>query len=313
MIIKKALKKAGIYSRVTAGELGRALVASADRHNTFNSPFPVGVLKDCLQARNQWRTAIAHYYLMTQEKRRFVEKPIPIFERPWGIRDLLAVDKFQGNMIGVEIEKLVPSSVPNSNLAHRFVCAVSDGSICEERGFYGLESRLVFVRGISENRVTSYCKKLQDAGCKVNKSCGLHIHLDQRDVARQTAWRRFGRLVEALPWLKMAVPPSRIGNQYCRLNTSTTPDSDRYKAINWLAYGEHTTLEVRLFNGTIDATKILHWVNLCVASSMNYLPTFESMMDSNAIPTASKVWYLERRKKFYGDVGGGELNEDSSN
>lgn len=305
---KIALKKAGIFSRHNYGELSRYLKSSASSGEILTGRVPVGILGESLQARRAWQRAVSEFMLLNSEKWRRVPEQVPVMKRNWTIRDLLNLQSYHGQMIGVEIEKFIPRNFSAGllNRGRRFIELTSDGSINPPSGYMGLESRLVFVRGVSEDRLVKYCECLNQSGAKVNASCGLHIHLDQRGVNRSTAWRRYHRLVEALPWLKMCVSPSRIGNTYCKLNTigATAPD-DRYFAVNWTAYAEHQTIEVRLFNGTTDSAKMLHWVNLCVASSENSLPTLDSMLNCSAIPASSKLWYLERRRKFYGDVGGG--------
>ena len=313
-LTKYALKKAGIFSRHNYINLARYLKSQGRLGLDRDLNWPKDLLGESLQAKNAWSRAVAEYILITSEKGRRVAQYTPVMKRNWTISDLLRMERFHGQMVGVEIEKTLPRNVEGGSIvgSRRFINVTSDGSINPPSGFYGAESRLVFVRGISEDRLVNYCKHLATLGARVNASCGLHIHLDQRGVNRSTAWRRYNRLVEALPWLKMCVSPSRLENQYCRLNVIGEGVSDnRYRAINWASYSEHCTIEVRLLNGTIDANKILHWVNLCVASSENSLPTLDAMLNCSAIPTSSKLWYLERKKKFYPDDCDSDSSDDS--
>jgi hypothetical protein len=236
-------------------------------------------------------------------------------QRELGIRDLLNIQSHRGEFVGVEIEFLLPRQVNSVSLrTSKFISLGSDGSICPPSGYIGLEANVVYVRGVSENRLEKFCNQLSVSEAQVNKSCGLHIHLDQRNVSRATAWRRYHRLVSALPWLKLAVPPSRIGNSYCRLNVEgENPENyDRYMAINWKAYTEHGTIEIRLLNGTTSADKIKHWVALCIGASRNTLPTIDAMMNCNEIPREAKEWFMARKRKFYPDNTTTGMNEEGS-
>lgn len=99
----------------------------------------------------------------------------------------------------------------------------------------------------------------------MNKTCGLHVHVDMR----QRDWRTaYARLYRALPWLYALVSPSRRSNEtgYCaRPRSPTPPTIGRYHALNPRSVKHHKTLEVRLHHGTIDAEKISRWVELILA------------------------------------------------
>jgi hypothetical protein len=64
-----------------------------------------------------------------------------------------------------------------------------------------------------------------------------------------------------------------VENTYCKPpETSDFEDAcaedDRYRAINACAYDRHSTLEVRLFSGSINADKIIQYLQ--VVSSIAY-------------------------------------------
>lgn len=110
--------------------------------------------------------------------------------------------------------------------------------------------------------VKKLCKVLKKH-CSVNKSCGLHVHLDMRMRDVETA---YANLFEAQGLLYSMVPASRLISGYADYVGYYEPveanTSDRYVGINKNAYDSHTTLEVRLHSGSVNAEKIINWVSL---------------------------------------------------
>lgn len=140
------------------------------------------------------------------------------------------------------------------------------------------------------------CRFLAQKYAEVNNSCGLHVHLDCRDVGRSGALGRARRLQAALPWLLFLQPQSRRNNSYCRPIMSET---DRYSAVNFTAFDEHQTVEVRLAAGSVNFDKIYMWAELCywLTRHRNYIRSWRDFIESNA-PDALKEWALSRFKAF---------------
>lgn len=166
------------------------------------------------------------------------------------------------------------------------------------------EVRISMVWGKVE-RLFQTCAILRRDGAAVNKSCGLHVHLDSRHLtARGEALRR-SRLVAALPWLLELVPESRRNNSFCIPNhLPGVGRHQRYCAINPTSFRKHMTTEIRLGSGTIDPDKILNWATLLhyISDSNRRFKTFESFLRSKA-PQHIKVWAVLRRNKFYPTAG----------
>lgn len=181
---------------------------------------------------------------------------------------------------------------------------VSDGSVSASEGQAcptEKEARISLEWG-NVKRLYETCKMLREAGAVVNRSCGLHIHLDSRHLSAAQERTRRLRLISALPWLLEMVPASRRTNRYCWPNHIPHPPmSDaRYRAINPRAYGRHRTTEIRLGSGTIDADKIMNWATILkyIANTRKRLKTFESFLKSEA-PQHVKIWAVLRRDKFF--------------
>lgn len=161
--------------------------------------------------------------------------------------------------VGVEIECF--GEIGRKALAEAlplWAGVTGDGSINPTEGS-AHEVRVLLVRRELEPRLFRLCKRLEALGLRVNRSCGLHVHLDQRGQTEQQVERRAKIMDAWLCALQELVPSSRRDNSYCRFGTSW---KDRYHAVNLCSFSAHRTLEVRLHSGTTDYTKILAWVRL---------------------------------------------------
>lgn len=240
-----------------------------------------------------------HVFRMLVEKYDCLKKKTP------GIDSL-------GEWIGVEIECFIPGSdrfhelndevmelrIPGVEMHH-------DGSIhpddydedleepSEGSDYTPVEFTIVYNRNNPEP-LKRLCDFLLDQGAQVNKSCGLHVHLDQRDVmdsGPRKATTRAKRLNAALPVLSAMVSETRRNNSYCQSGMSRR-SGDRYYAINLTSLAKHNTIEVRLHSGTTDYAKISNWVNLLYTVSRQpglSKQTIEFYSDlSEALPTVSK-------------------------
>lgn len=162
--------------------------------------------------------------------------------------------------VGVEMECFAPVGEEAFTAALPLWCRrASDGSIRADGGF-AHEVRALLTRSEMEPRLFRLCKTLQAVGAQVNKTCGLHVHLDQRGETFEAVKKR-AQIVNAwLERLQELVPASRRSNEYCKWGIS---ENDRYRAVNLTAFRKYSTLEIRLHSGTVDYTKVLAWIRLC--------------------------------------------------
>lgn len=167
------------------------------------------------------------------------------------------------NCIGLEFECYgAITRTQLSNSLPYWTRVVSDGSIrTEVSGTEGHEVRVLLDRTTAEPRLFKLCAKLQGLGLRVNRSCGLHVHLDTRSVASFGDVVKIGKNMDAwLYALRELLPPSRRENNYCRFGVR---QNDRYCAVNVASWSKHRTIEVRCHSATLDYTKVLAWVRLC--------------------------------------------------
>ena len=135
-------------------------------------------------------------------------------------------------------------------------------------------------------QIRRVCRALDRMGATVNEHCGLHVHHDAGDLTvsqmmRLSALYRLHQ--EAISGL---LPISRHNNRYAMPETApvhdaetlkTVPQSNhlpfdrlrvsralsggtRHRAVNWLSYARHGTVEFRQHHGTVDAGEITYWV-----------------------------------------------------
>jgi hypothetical protein len=145
---------------------------------------------------------------------------------------------------------------------HPFVQVGSDGSLHHENtDLSPVEVRVMAHEEVIRSVLQKVCQSIALSNGKVNRTCGLHVHLDCRPSTGRRKATVYSRLVRALPWLMAMVSPSRVDNRYCAPNTSrlVRAQHDRYYAING---HPSATVEVRLHQGSIDPHKIYYWVEI---------------------------------------------------
>lgn len=145
---------------------------------------------------------------------------------------------------------------------------------------------------------------LNDRGFSTNRSTGLHIHLDGKDLMPKTRTKTYPKAIAEMLMFYLAMeevllsflPPSRRQNTFCnplrnnyhiseieearslealekiwyrysmrkqlKRAKSEKYHSSRYAGINLHSLLKDGHLEVRFHSGTLNATKILEWVNL---------------------------------------------------
>lgn len=186
----------------------------------------------------------------------------------------------------------------NCHGEHEFDCECECTCSPEE----GHELAIVATAKAMPEVIRKVCAVLEEHDAYVNKTCGLHVHLDARE---QDEKRMFGNLVKSQNLLYSMVPVSRHKNNYCRPNDCgllMTKYQGRYWGINPASYTEHKTIEVRLHSGTVNAAKIINWVSLLsrIAYAKRIRPV-RNLVDLTAtvkIPESLLAYVNARLMKF---------------
>lgn len=228
-----------------------------------------------------------------------------------------------GEIISVEIECFArPADIPRIRERLPLACdMVSDGSLRPAEGrltrdMQGVEIRVPFT--VTDcRRLYKVGELLAEVGAEVNRTAGLHVHLDVRDwspaksftAIRPRAMQLYS-LAEHV--LRYAVPPSRLGNTYCAF---LAPDrSDRYRVVNGTAVAEHGTVELRLGAGSTSPDKIRLWAETArhflrhpfsraaMAAASRIRTPGEAVgwvLEHSELSTATRWWLVQRIVKFY--------------
>jgi hypothetical protein len=179
---------------------------------------------------------------------------------------------------------------------------------------HGHEIAVVAKSTIIADVIRRVCRVLQAHNAEVNSTCGLHVHLDARG---QDEKRMFANLVKSQRLLYSMVPKSRFDNTYCKPNdrgNTMGAYNGRYWGINPASYSEHKTIEVRLHSGSVNADKIVAWVQLLQKIAYaKRVPKVNHLSDvtSHVKLADSLVAYIrERVAKFAAEHGGYSLPVD---
>lgn len=186
---------------------------------------------------------------------------------------------------GVELELKFPSGRSYHEVRDALIAAgltnwkvKGDGSLTQGNGMEITSPPLQGDNGFEKVRIA--CRVLREQGARVDRQTGLHVHHDASDLGL-AALKRVARCWKnTQPMIDGLVSPSRRGAAnpfYCMPLTSTdvqriedctslarlrTCGAQRYRTLNFRAYGKFGTLEVRQHQGTCDAEKITSWVKL---------------------------------------------------
>lgn len=123
-----------------------------------------------------------------------------------------------------------------------------------------------------------------EAGAKVNRRCGLHIHHDINDLDAKQVANIYALCIKLEKTIDSFLPKSRRAdnNEYCRslfrhsnqqrvldqLKTVNTMEDindifrTRYLKLNFQSYVKYGTIEFRQHSGTIDFEKMYNWILL---------------------------------------------------
>jgi hypothetical protein len=165
----------------------------------------------------------------------------------------------------------------------------------------GQEVRIMLQYG-KWSRLHKLCKFLREHQAQLSYKCGLHVHLDTRNLSSSARDTRGARFQAALPWLLKLVPKSRRDNTYCKPVYSTT---EKYSAFTSHAR-YRKSIECRLHSGSLNPYKIIKWVELLWFLKEQYKPitTLRQFLASPAEPEL-KEWVMRR----YYELNATDLNE----
>lgn len=194
---------------------------------------------------------------------------------------------------GVEIECLVSRDAVYEKFASNFVPFeyqgynhrdsktiykfVTDASIVGENPIECVSPVLSGRKGFDS--LGQCLNALNEAGAKVNRSTGLHVHVGVEELTDEQYVNIFAnyKLLEEVIDSFMAKSRRENNSQWCASLTDhdfsycTTVEEvkrelnySRYHKVNAESYDRHKTVEFRQHQGSTDFAKIKNWVSFCI-------------------------------------------------
>lgn len=170
--------------------------------------------------------------------------------------------------------------------------AVTDGSLRNRLNANAGTAEVVSpVLNVSDfDQVKVATNALKAAGARVNISCGTHVHIGGFDLEPVKVYRAAKYYELCWDLTAKLVPASRLNGNWARrldeqeLNAIKTGrfNIDRYRAFNVAPINRQGTIEFRLHQGTLNATKILAWADYSQAM-VNYAQDSEHLFWSESL------------------------------
>lgn len=153
--------------------------------------------------------------------------------------------------------------------------ATTDGSLSDRRSTELVSPPLPF----NEESLITIGKIFQiltDNGGYVDQSCGIHVHIDARDLSRSI--QDFSRFLfiryrESENTIDSLVAPNRRSNNntYCtsmkqlpRTTKYSRLRNNRYQKLNFCSFERHGTIEFRQHEGSLNGPKVNTWISFCM-------------------------------------------------
>jgi len=131
------------------------------------------------------------------------------------------------------------------------------------------------------NEAVKVTKALKDAGARVDRATGFHVHIGGRIFGNASALANFALNYYAVHHaIGALVAPSRLNNRYCsvlsqpyaerqaehlRAGHGASFNGNRYTSLNLDALDRHGTIEIRLHQGTLNGVKAVAWAQFIEA------------------------------------------------
>lgn len=203
---------------------------------------------------------------------------------------------------------------------------VTDGSLSPPSGYVGLEVVSPPLNDAGFVQIDRVCGVLQRLNARVNRSCGLHVHIGARHLTMDAMRRLAFLYIENEDIIDALMPPSRRKNlnKYCgglkaRANISDIQRARdvpmlaeavrqgnnmerRYTKLNFASYWKHGTVEFRQHSGTVDAEKIKRWVSFCqklVDVATLEQPVVAPMVNNGPNPVLQRIARAKQLKLIY--------------
>ena len=201
----------------------------------------------------------------------------------------------------------------NSNMEPGMCGELVSPPLCDEQGLMQLRTVI---------------RALASVGGTVNKSCGLHVHVDANDLNAGQILSVVRRYAHFENQINAFMPPSRRGSRWAhsvggdyvdnllrQVNRYGNPRNifgglNRYMAVNLASYARHGTVEFRQHSGSTNPAKVANWVTFCLhfvnkAIQAQVLPAATPVVE-NTTNTSTARARRGRVRAAHGGIFGGD-------
>jgi len=191
--------------------------------------------------------------------------------------------EFVGANLGLVAEAINNAGVPcqferYNHFTRNYWKITTDASLASAGGYAGelVSPILEGAEGVAELEKVLQALNAID-GVTINRSCGLHVHLDSRDMSMGEIAKVFTRYSQYEAQIDLCMPRSRRGEpRWCRsitasnivetvTNASTKQQGGRalgrYHKVNLSNINERGSIEFRHHSGTTEFHKISNWLS----------------------------------------------------
>lgn len=159
------------------------------------------------------------------------------------------------------------------------------------------------------------CDTINEHGARVNRSCGLHIHLGADQLTLDQWVRVIKNYARIEPIIDTFMAESRRANNNCYCKSIVEAADrlsdigsfqqiesafrcDRYHKVNVMSFRRHKTIEFRQHQGTTDFAKIKMWAEFLMAL-VNYSIDHEALIEATTID--GLPFLTKAQKQYFND------------
>lgn len=217
---------------------------------------------------------------------------------------------------GVEIADHFSGWMSHGNRAHteKSYKIMSDGSVYDSHHNYGSEVVTPVLKNTTGFKdLKTVCKCLNDLNTKVNKTCGLHVHVGAADLTDEqyaNVFVNYAYLEKAIDqWMGVSRREDNAGYAkgfrnykraltlcHSRCEIMHELGSSRYYKVNPQSYAAHKTIEFRQHHGTTNFEKIKAWV-LFLGKLVEWSKT--NRLDHDICEIEAIPFITSREKSFF--------------